>query len=134
MFASSSRPWIAPSSPSLPCNTGTTTSSLICSYPSSVMDKSPCTLRSGDSTAGRQLPLFSQCSPGPSQSFHSPSSVIPTQNGSYFSVSRCFANSCADLMETGCSSEQPPNRMPSFNLATLVLAFEGHTVDQTVLD
>src|SRR4051812_27072392 len=29
---SSSRPWIAPSSPSLPCRTGTTTSRLIVSY------------------------------------------------------------------------------------------------------
>ena len=72
---------------------------------------------SGDSTTG-QLLWLSQFAPGPSHSFQAPVVVMPIQNGSYFSGSSHFATSCADLTETGCSSEQPPNMTPTFSLST----------------
>src|SRR3954469_24139884 len=68
----------------------------------------------------------------PSHRFHSPRSVILTKNGSYFSVSRWVATSCADLTEIGCSSEQPPNMTAIFNLAMLVPALEFQAVDDGV--
>src|SRR5579872_2999100 len=133
MPLSSSRPCIAPSSPSLPCRTGRTRSSGIVSCcPCSTMSN-PWTLRSGDSAAGRQPP-FSQPGSGPSQSFQAPLFVMPIQNGSYFSLSRFFAISCADLTDTGCSSEQPPNMIPSFSLSMMLPAFEVQAVDETVFD
>src|SRR3954454_25109707 len=89
-------------------------------------------LLSGDRIAGRQSP-FSQSASGPSQSFQAPLTVIPIQNGSYFSVSRCFATSRADLTETGCSSETPPKMTPSFTLSMPLPAFEIQAVDETVL-
>src|SRR3981081_3331346 len=113
MPESSNKPCIAPSSPSLPCRTGSTTSKRIILYCPCSRTSNPWTLLSGDSTAGRQLP-FSQFASGPSQSFQAPLFVIPIQNGSYFSVSRFFATSCADLTEMECSSEQPPNIIPTF--------------------
>src|SRR6266567_8797128 len=134
MPASSNKPCIAPSSPSLPCRTGNTRSRLIASYCPCSRTSSPWTLLSGDSMAGRQ-PLFSQSASGPSQSLQAPRFVIPIQNGSYFSVSRLFATSCADLTETGCSSEDPPNMIPTFNLSTLLLpAFKVQAVDETVFN
>src|SRR5439155_23643569 len=98
-------------------------SRLIVSYRPCFRTSNPCTLLSGDKTAGRHLPL-SQLPSGPSQSFQAPLFVIPIQNGSYFSTSRCFATSCADLTETGCSSEHPPNMTPSFNLSIDAGAFQ----------
>src|SRR5215813_1412179 len=133
MPESSSKPCIAPSSPSLPCRTGNTRSRLIVSYCPCSRTSNPCTLLSGDSTAGRQLP-FSQFASGPSQSFQAPLFVIPIQNGSYFSVSRFFATSCADFTEMGCSSEQPPNMIPTFKLSTLLTAFEIQAIAETVLN
>src|ERR1700722_5631632 len=133
MPESSSRPCIAPSSPSLPCRTGSTTSRLIVSYCPCPRTSSPRALLSGDSTAGRQFPL-SQFPSGPSQSFQAPLFVIPIQNGSYFSVSRFFATSCADLTETGCSSELPPNMIPTFSLSMAISPFKLQAVDDTVLN
>src|SRR6266516_940702 len=133
MPESSSKPWIAPSSPSLPCRTGSTTSRRIILYCSCSRTSNPWTLLSGDSTAGRQLP-FSQFAPGPSQSFQAPLFAIPIQNGSYFSVSRFFATSCADMMEMGCSSEQPPNMIPTFSLSMLISPFKCQAVDDGVLN
>src|SRR5690348_5567234 len=71
---------------------------------------------------------------GPSQSFQAPLFVIPIQNGSYFSVSRFFATSCADLTETGCSSERPPNMIPTFSLSMLVSPFKFQAVDDAVFN
>src|SRR5258708_607359 len=133
MPESSSKPCIAPSSPSLPCRTGSTRSRLITSYRPCSRTSNPWTPLSGDNMAGRQPP-FSQSASGPSQSFHAPLFVIPIQNGSYFSVSRLLATSCADLTETGCSSEEPPNVIPTFNLSMLLPAFEARAVDETVLN
>src|SRR6476469_937894 len=133
MPESSNRPCIAPSSPSLPCRTGNTTSRPIVSCRPRSRTSSPRTLLSGDSMAGRQGPS-SQSAPGPSQSFQAPVLVIPIQNGSYFSVSRTFATSCADLTETGCSSEQPPNMIPILNLFIPLPAFEVQAVDETVFN
>src|SRR5215469_16779458 len=133
MPESASKPWIAPSSPSLPCRTGSTKSRLIVSYCPCSRTSNPCTLLSGDSTAGRQLP-FSQFASGPSQSFQAPLLVIPIQNGSYFSVSRFFATSCPDLTETGCSSEQPPNMIPTFSLSIADFPFKFQAVDDGVLN
>src|SRR5260370_1832824 len=133
MPESSSRPCIAPSSPSLPCRTGNTRSRLIASYGTCPRTSNPCTLRSGDNTAGRQLP-FSQSGSGPSQSFQPPLFVIPIQNGSYFSVSRFFATSCADLTETECSSEQPPNMIPTFSLSMLISPFKFQAVDDGIFN
>src|SRR6266568_861162 len=133
MPESSSRPCIAPSSPSLPCRTGSTRSRLIVSYCPCSRTSNPCALLSGDSTAGRQLP-FSQFVSGPSQSFQAPLFVIPIQNGSYFSVSRFLATSRADLTETGCSSEQPPNMIPTFSLSMLISPFKFQAVDDRVLN
>src|SRR5215469_576404 len=130
---SSSRPCTAPSSPSLPCRTGSTTSRLTLSHRPCSRTSSPGALLSGDSTAGRQLP-FSQFPSGPSQSLQAPLVVIPTQNGSYFPVSRLFATSRADLTETGCSSEQPPNMIPTLFLAMPAPPFEFQAVDDGVLD
>src|SRR5436190_5401537 len=131
MPESSNKPCIAPSSPSLPCRTGNTTSRLIASYRPCSRTSNPWTLLSGDNTTG--LP-FSQSAPGPPQSFQAPSFVIPIQNGSYFSVSRCFATSCADLTETGCSSDVPPNMIPIFNLSTQIPAFKVQAVGNRVFD
>src|SRR5258708_7792768 len=133
MPESSSKPCIAPSSPSLPCRTGNTMSRLIVSHCPCSRTSNPWTLLSGDSTAGRQLP-FSQFASGPSQSFQAPLFVIPIQNGSYFSASRFLATSCADLTETGCSSEQPPNMIPTFNLSMLIFPFKFQAVDDGVLN
>src|SRR5512146_500729 len=133
MPASSSKPCIAPSSPSLPCRTGNTRSTLIVSYCPCSRTSNPRTPRSGDSTAGRQRP-FSQPAPGPSQSFQAPLFVIPIQNGSYFPVSRFLAISCADLTETGYSSEQPPNTMATFSLPMLISPFEFQAVDDGVFN
>src|SRR5947209_11337553 len=129
MPESSSSPCTAPSSPNLPCSTGTTTSRPIVSYFPSSRTSSPWTSRSGDSTAVRP-----SCQPasGPSQSFHVPCSVIPIQNGSYFPVSRCPATSRADLTETGCSSPAPPKRIPTFTLSMLHPTFEAQAVDEAV--
>src|SRR4051794_38863562 len=131
---SSSRPCIAPSSPSLPCRIGSTTSRPTVSQragaPSS-KTSSPLTLRSGDRTAARPC---SQSASGPSQSFQAPRLVIPTKYGSYFARSRWRATSCADLTEIGCSSEQPPKTIPTFNLSMLVGAFELQAVGDGVLD
>src|SRR5215472_17236143 len=133
MPESSSKPCIAPSSPSLPCRTGNTMSRVIVSYCPCPRTSNPCTLLSGDSTAGRQLPL-SQFASGPSQSFQAPLFVIPIQNGSYFSVSRVFATSCADMTEMGCSSEQPPNMIPVFSLSMPILLFKFQAIDDGVLN
>src|SRR5258705_3726948 len=133
MPESSSKPCIAPSSPNLPCRPGSTISKLIVSYCPCSMSSNPCALLSGDSTAGRQLP-FSQFASGPSQSFQAPLFVIPIQNGSYFCVSKFLATSCADLTETGCSSEQPPNMIPTFSLSMLVPAFKFQAVDDRVFN
>src|SRR5215469_7091589 len=133
MPESSSRPCIAPSSPSLPCSTGSTRSRLIVSYCPCSKASNPCTLRSGDSMAARHLPS-SQFASGPSQSFQAPLFVIPIQNGSYFPVSRFFATSCADLTETGCSSEQPPNIIPTFSLAMLISPIKFQAVENTVFN
>src|SRR5215467_16255606 len=133
MPESSNKPCIAPSSPSLPCRTGSTRSRLIVSYCPCSRTSKPCALLSGDSTAGRQLP-FSQFASGPSQSFQAPLLVIPIQNGSYFSVSRFFATSCADMTETGCSSEQPPNMIPTFSLSMLISPFKCQAIDDGVLN
>src|SRR6266480_2580355 len=133
MPESSNKPCIAPSSPSLPCRTGSTMSKLIVSYCPCSRTSNPCTLRSGDSTAGRQLP-FSQFASGPSQSFQAPLFVIPIQNGSYFSVSRFLATSRADLTETGCSSEQPPNTIPTFSLSMLISPVKFEAVDDGIFD
>src|SRR5882757_217695 len=131
MPESSNKPCIAPSSPSLPCRTGNTRSRLIASYCPCSRTSNPWTLLSGDSMAGRQPP-FSQFSSGPSQSFQAPLFVIPIQNGSYFSASRFFATSCADLTEMGCSSEQPPNMIPTFSLSMLISPFKFDAVDDRV--
>src|SRR5215213_4893359 len=128
MPESSNKPCVAPSSPSLPCSTGNTTSKRILSYCPCSRTSNPWTLLSGDSAAGRQLP-FSQFVSGPSQSFQAPLFVIPIQNGSYFSVSRCFATSCADLTEMGCSSARPPNIIPTFNLSMLLSPFKFQAID-----
>src|SRR5215470_193566 len=133
MPESSSKPCIAPSSPSLPCRTGSTTSKRIILYCSCSRTSNPCTLRSGDSTVGRQL-SFSQLAPGPSQSFQAPLFVIPIQNGSYFPVSRFFAISRADMTEMGCSSEQPPNMIPTFSLSMLISSFKFQAIDDGVLN
>src|ERR1700730_13668951 len=133
MPESSSKPCIAPSSPSLPCRTGNTTSKRIIWYCSCSRTSNPWTLLSGDSTAGRQLP-FSQFASGPSQSFQAPFFVIPIQNGSYFSVSRFLATSCPDLTEMGCSSEQPPNMIPTLNLSMLISPFKFQAVGDTVFN
>src|SRR4051795_4310676 len=133
MPESSNKPCIAPSSPSLPCRTGNTMSKLIVSYCPCSRTSNPWTLLSGDSMAGRQPPV-SQSASGPSQSFQAPLFVIPIQNGSYFSVSRCFATSRADLTETGCSSVEPPKMIPTFNLSMPLPAFKGQAVDETVFD
>src|SRR6266480_4342264 len=133
MPESSNKPCIAPSSPSLPCRTGSTMSKLIVSYCPCSRTSNPCTLRSGDSTAGRQLP-FSQFASGPSQSFQAPLFVIPIQSGSYFSVSRFLATSRADLTETGCSSEQPPNMIPTLSLSMLISPFKFQAVDDAVFN
>src|SRR3984893_10704718 len=133
MPESSNKPCIAPSSPSLPCRTGNTISNRIVSYCPCSRTSNPLTLLSGDSTAGRQLP-FSQFASGPSQSFQAPLFVIPIQSGSYFSVSRFLATSCADLTETGCSSEQPPNMIPTFSLSMLISPFKFQAVDDIVLN
>src|SRR5882724_3635019 len=133
MPESSNKPCIAPSSPSLPCRTGNTRSSVIVSYRPCSRTSNPWTLLSGDSMVGRQPPVSHSAS-GPSQSCQAPDFVIPIQNGSYFSVSRLFATSWADLTETGCSSEEPPNMIPTFNLAMLLPAFEVHAVDETVFN
>src|SRR3979411_3265819 len=79
-------------------------------------------------------PPFSQSASGPSQSLHAPLFVIPIQNGSYFSISRFLATSCADLTETGCSSEQPPNMIPTFSLSMLMPAFKFQAVDDRVFN
>src|ERR1700738_801752 len=133
MPESSNKPCIAPSSPSLPCRTGNTRSRLIVSYCPCSRTSSPWKLLSGDSMAGRQPP-FSQSASGPSQSFQAPLFVIPIQNGSYFSVSRFLATSCADLTETGCSSEEPPDRIPTFTLSMLVPVFKLQAIDETVFN
>src|SRR4030088_1196998 len=133
MPENSNRPCIAPSSPSLPCRTGNTRSRLIASYCPCSRTSNPWMLLSGDSMAGRQPP-FSQSASGPSQSFQAPLFVIPIQNGSYFSGSRFFATSCADLTETGFSSEEPPNMIPTFNLSMLLPAFKVQAIDETVLN
>src|SRR5436190_14467629 len=133
MPENSNKPCIAPSSPRLPCRTGNTRSRLIVSYCPCFRTSNPRTLRSGDTTAGRQLP-FSQFASGPSESFQAPLCVIPIQNGSYLSVSRCFATSCADLTETGCSSDVPPNMIPIFNLSTQIPAFKVQAVGNRVFD
>src|ERR1700737_5178823 len=133
MPESSNKPCIAPSSPSLPCRTGNTRSRLIASHCPCSRTSNPWTPLSGDSMAGRQPP-FSQSASGPSQSFHAPLFVIPIQNGSYFSASRFFATSCADLTETGCSSDEPPNMIPTFNLSMLLPAFKVQAIDETVFN
>src|SRR5258708_15369541 len=133
MPESSNKPCIAPSSPSLPCRTGSTTSKRIILYCPCSRTSNPWTLLSGDSTAGRQLP-FSQFASGPSQSFQAPLFVIPIQNGSYFSVSRFFATSCADLTEMGCSSEEPPNMIPTFSLSMLISPFKFQAVGDGILN
>src|SRR5450756_6514 len=133
MPESSNKPCIAPSSPSLPCRTGNTTSRLIVSYCPFSRTSNPCTLGSGDTTARRQLP-FSQSPTGPSQSFQAPLFVIPIQNGSYFSVSRFFATSCADLTEMGCSSEEPPNMIPTFSLSMLISPFKFQAVGNRIFN
>src|SRR3954447_1446725 len=48
-------------------------------------------------------------------------------------MSRCLATSCADLTEIGCSSEQPPKMIPTFNLSMLLPAFNMQALDETVL-
>src|SRR3981081_3991840 len=131
MPESSNKPCIAPSSPSLRCRTGNTRSRLIASYCPCSRTSNPWTLLSGDSMAGRPPP-FSQSAPTLAQSFQAPSFVIPIQNGSYFSASRFFATSCADLTETGCSSEEPPNMIPTFSLSMLIPAFKFQAVDDGV--
>src|SRR6266446_1479458 len=133
MPESSSKPCIAPSSPNLPCRTGSTISKLIVSYCPCSRTSNPCALLSGDSTAGRQMP-FSQFVSGLSQSFQAPLFVIPIQNGSYFSVSRFLATSRADLTETGCSSEQPPNMIPTFSLSMPISPFKFQAVDDRVFN
>src|ERR1700730_12262244 len=130
---SSSRPCNAPSSPSLPCRTGNTTSRLTVSHRPCSRTSSPGALLSGDSTAGRQ-PAFSQFPSGPSQSFQAPPFVIPIQNGSYFPESRFFATSRADLTETGCSSQQPPNMIPTLTLPMSASLLKFQAVDDAVLD
>src|SRR5215813_6920849 len=130
---SSNKPCIPPPSPSLPCRTGNTRSRLIASYCPRSRTTNPCTLLSGDSMAGRQLP-FSQFASGPSQSFQAPLFVIPIQNGWYFSALRFFATSCADLTEMGCSSEQPPNMIPILNLSMPLPAFKFQAVDDGVFN
>src|ERR1700722_4505970 len=133
MPESSSRPCIAPSSPSLPCRTGSTRSRLIVSYCPCSRTSNPCALRSGDRPPGRQLP-FAQFSSGPSHSFQAPLFVIPIQNGSYFSESRFLATSRADLTDTGCSSEQPPNMIPTFSLSMSISPFKFQAVGDTVFN
>src|ERR1700730_5272395 len=133
MPESSNKPCIAPSSPSLPCRTGNTRSRLIASYCPCSRTSNPWRPLSGDSMAVRQPP-FSQSASGPSQSFHAPLFVIPIQSGSYFSVSRFFATSCADLTETGCSSEEPPNMTPTFNLPMLLPGLKVQAIDEAVFD
>src|SRR5215211_7467056 len=133
MPESSNKPCIAPSSPSLPCRTGNTRSRLIASHCPCSRTSNPWTLLSGESMAGRQPP-FSQSASGPSHSFQAPHLVIPIQNGSYLSVSRFFATSRADLTETGCSSEEPPNIIPTFNLSMLLHAFKVQAIDETVFN
>src|SRR3954447_22525497 len=49
-------------------------------------------------------------------------------------MSRCCATSCADLTEIGCSSEQPPKTIPTFNLFMPTSAREVQAVEETVLD
>src|SRR5882757_10762589 len=133
MPESSNKPCIAPSSLSLPCRMGNTRSRLIASYRPCSRTSNPWTLLSGDSMAARQPP-FSQSESGPSQSFHAPPFVIPIQNGSYFSVSRFLATSSADLTEMGCSSEEPPNRIPTFNLSILIPVFILQAIDEAVFN
>src|ERR1022692_1264719 len=133
MPESSRRPCIAPPSPSLPCRTGSTTCRLIVSYSPRSRTINPRTPGSGDSMTGRLLP-FSQFSSGPSQSLQAPSFVIPIQNGSYFSVSRFLATSRADLTDTGCSSEDPPNIIPIFSLFMPIFPFEFQAVNNRVLN
>src|SRR2546422_547282 len=133
MPESSSNPCTAPSSPSLPCRTGSTRSRPIASYRPCSRTSRPWTLLSGDSTTER-LPPSSQSASGPPQSLHAPPLVIPIHNGSYLSGSRFFATSCADLTETGCSSPEPPNTIPSFNLSMLLPTFVVQAIDETVFD
>src|SRR4030088_1524814 len=133
MPESSNKPCIAPSSPSLPCRTGNTRSRLIASYCPCSRTSNPWTPLSGDSMAVRHPP-FSQSACGPSQSLHAPLFVIPIQNGSYFSASRFFATSCADLTETGFSSQEPPNMIPTFNLSMPPPSLEAQAVDETVFN
>src|SRR5204863_7130111 len=113
------------------CSTGNTRSRPIVSYRPRSRTSNPGALLSGDSMAGRHLPL-SQFASGPAQSFQAPPFVIPIHNGSYFSISRLRATSCADLTEMGCSSEQPPKMIPILNLSMSPSALKFQTVDDGV--
>jgi hypothetical protein len=48
-----------------------------------------------------------------SGSTHSPPGVIPIGKTSYLSVSMAAATCLADMQETSCSADLPPNRRPT---------------------
>src|SRR6476661_4990921 len=151
MSASSSSPWMVPSSPNVPCSTGkiTSTSMPFCIEPGALSKgTSPCACGTGGTITAS--PLASTTAPGvvsgsparrclplsegalsprrrrsawPSDS-QRPSLVMPIGTTSYFCLSMAFRTEAADSNETSCSPLRPPKRIPTLSF------FISNTVKQ----
>src|SRR6266700_7706506 len=112
MSASSSRPWMVPSSPKVPCRTGKIMSTLM---PRSdarrvrVVSGSPA--RRWRASCSGVLP-FSNFSASAEVS-QRPSLVMPIGTTSYLLLSIAPRTDAAERRETSCSPLRPPKRMPT---------------------
>ena len=113
--ASSRSPWSVPSSPPWPCTSGKMTS-IPTLAPAVSMGTSPPTEGSPVRAAcvarafSRSAPRSVCASPEVSQN---PSRVMPIGTTSYFSWSRCAATARAEMRDTSCSTDRPPNTSPT---------------------
>ena len=118
--ASSSSPWIVPSSPNGPCSNGNTTSTSPSSrggWPGSSTVSDRCDDPSGTRTL--LVPDTSGTWPGASRSgsgssatrTHRPSRAIPTGTTSYLSRSIAASTLAAVEHDTACSGDRPPKTM-----------------------
>src|SRR5271167_711713 len=118
--ASSSSPWIVPSSPYGPCSTGNTTSTDANTSPAPGGSDTSWPLRCGSAGRASSVPdseltpgscrlLIASASGLPSVSTHEPSGVMPTATTSKRCGSRLRRMLPADTHEMACSLLRPPN-------------------------
>src|SRR6266700_4293170 len=143
MSASSSNPWIVPSSPNVPCNTGKITSTCMLLFvPCAALSKGimPCDCGTGGTITAS--PLASTAAPGvvwgsPARRWRAlstggfsprrgrsawvavsqwPSLVMPMGTTSYLSLSIALSTDAAESSEISCSPLRPPKRTPTLSL------------------